>query len=150
MVPEHKIARLLDEVHAGGYEVFPGYTGLSLQQAQAGYNEVGPDKWRPWQRKALTTLLPILDVPAFIHDLEATYYNDGTRGGFERWNARFRRNGRRHVQRSIPAWRFLTRRALYAEVQAAYLAVSSGEGWEAWQGAYNRSMEPGPEEVENG
>ena len=150
MVPEHKIARLLDEVHAGGYEVFPGYTGLSLQQAQAGYNEVGPDKWRPWQRRALTLAAPILDVPAFIHDLEATYHNDGTREGFEAWNARFRRNGRLHVQRSIPAWRFLARRVLYGEIEMAYKAVSSSDGWAAWQGAYNRSMEPGPEEAENG
>lgn len=146
-VPMYKVARLLDEVHSGGYEVFPGYTSLSAHEAQEGYNEVGPDAWRPWQRRALTAAAPILDVPAFIHDLEATYHNDGTRSGFNAWNARFRRNGRLHVQRSIPAWRFLTRRALYLEIEIAYKAVSSDEGWEAWRHAFGAFSEPGPETI---
>lgn len=141
----HKIIRLLDEVHEGGYDIFPGYTSLSVYEAQEGYNEVGPDAWRPWQRRALTAITPILDVPAFLHDLEATYYNDGTRDGFRAWNARFKRNGRRHVQRTISAWRFLARRALYLEIELAYKAVSSDEGWRAWRHAFDAFADPGPE-----
>lgn len=144
-VPEYKVARLMDEVHEGHYEVFPGYTGLSLAQAQGAYNEVGPDKWAAWQRSTATKFVPILDVPAFIHDLEAIHYNDGTREGFEAWNARFLRNGRRHVRLTVPAWRVLTRILYFAEVKGAYLLISSSEGWDAWQKAYAKIAEPGPE-----
>lgn len=145
MVAMHKITRLLDEVHAGGYDVFPGYTSLSAAECQEAYNEVGPDKWRPWQRRALTTIAPILDVPAFVHDLEATYCNDGTRAGYEAWNLRFLRNGRRHVRRSVAWWRPLLRAALFGEVQAAFAALSTDEGWQAWRAAYERTVDPGPE-----
>jgi hypothetical protein len=129
---------LAGKVHRYGLDVFPGYFGLSSAQQERGFNGVGPDSWRDWMRDLLGYVAPILKPAAFIHDLEATYANDGTREGFEAWNRRFRKNGITTVRREVSAWRFLARQALYKEVETAYKAVSSGEGWKAWQAAARR------------
>lgn len=129
---------LAGKVHRYGLEVFPGYFGLSSVQQEQGFNGVGPDSWRGWMRDILGYVAPILRPAAFIHDLEATYANDGTREGFDAWNRRFRKNGITTVRREVSAWRFLARQALYREVETAYSAVSSSEGWKAWQAAARR------------
>jgi len=129
---------LAGKVHRYGLDVFPGYFGLSAAQQEAGYNGVGPDSWAAWKRSVLTALTPILHPCSFIHDLEATYANDGSRAGFDAWNTRFRRNGITTVRREIPAWRFLSRQAMYKEVEIAHSKVSSSQGWKAWQAAARR------------
>lgn len=132
-------------VHDLGLEVFQGYFGLSEEAQERGWNGVGPDSWAPWKRGLLTALTPCLVPGAFVHDQEATHANDGTRIGFEEWNARFHRNNLRTIRMEVAWWRILTRRALYAEARFAFEQVSGEKGWRAWRAAYEVAQAEGPE-----
>lgn len=136
---------LARNVHDLGLEVFPGYFGLSEEQQELGWNGVGPDSWPAWKREVLTFLTPMLRPGSFLHDLEATHANDGTRLGFEEWNARFNRNNLRTIRGEVAWWRILKRRALYAEATFALSQVSGEKGWVAWLAAYEKNQQEGPE-----
>ena len=150
MIPRHEAARYMQRVHDWRMEIFPGYVCLSVDECAENANGIGSDDTPEWLRDTLGALLPHVREAAFLHDLEGCFANDGTRTGFIEWNARFRRNIRKAIQRNIPFWMIRTRRALYKTADMSHAAVSSDIGWTAWRKAYERAQaesEPGPEVV---
>ena len=151
MISIHEAARRMQHVHDWHLEVFPGYVCLSVEACAQEANGIGADTTPEWLRDALGVILPYAREPAFLHDLEGCFANDGTHAGFVAWNARFQRNIKRTIRQHVPAWRVASRLALYRTADACHLAVSSPIGWDAWQRAYKRAqeqIEPGPERME--
>lgn len=150
MIPVTEAARRMQNVHDWHLEVFPGYVCLSSEACAKEANGIGSNDTPDWLRGFLGALLPHVRDPAFVHDLEGCFFNDGTRAGFREWNARFLRNIKRAIRQNIPAWRIASRWTLYRTANACHIAVSSDVGWAAWRGAYERAQaqaEPGPEVI---
>ena len=148
MIPVAEAARRMQRVHDWRLEVFPGYVCLSVEACAQEANGIGADTTPEWLRGVLGAILPHAQEAAFLHDLEGCFANDGTRAGFQAWNAKFQRNIKRTIRQNIPAWRVASRWALYRTANACHIAVSSDIGWGAWQRAYKRAhdqIEPGPE-----
>ena len=140
MIPKIDAWRYMERVHSWALEVFPGYVCLSLDECAQEANGIGSNDTPEWLRDFLGALLPHVREAAFLHDLEGCYANDGTRKGFEAWNARFRRNIKRAIRRIVPAWRVATRWTAYRSADACHVSVSSDIGWQAWRRAYERAQ----------
>ena len=136
---------LLNDVHAYGLEVFPGFHGLSLVQHEAAWNGVGSEKWSRVFRGATTAFFWRWQGPAFEHDNAWTHDNDGTREGWLASNARFHRNGLRVIRKDVAWWRLLTRRRLYGWQAFLDAMLDTDASWKGWLAAYEAKQSEGPE-----
>ena len=113
MIPTYLACRYMQRVHDAGFVVFPGYVAYSAEEMAGLANGVGPEAWEQWKRDilggALTFLRIYIDAAAFMHDCWASLANDGTRAGFEAWNAALRANIIRDAYLDIAPWRILGR-----------------------------------------
>ena len=117
------------------------YLRLTPEQMRAAANGIGAEWMGAVSREALTAWYSDFAPIAFFHDLAGTYDNDGTRLGFERWNAECFGNLCPVVWRRYAWWR--PKRYLL-RYQARHLCFAlSTFGFKAWEDAFRKKQAEG-------
>lgn len=126
-------------LHMSARPEFYNLAGCELTKICNGY---GPDAWSEKRRKVMTWIYRNYAAGAAIHDVDFEF-SDGTMKSFDEANDRFIENNKKEMRQRYPLWNPLlygVRAWAWVKIEAAYVAVCSEEGFEAWTKAHERRV----------